>query len=142
MARCPTGTRKNKVTGNCESKNTSRKQQLEIKLKTCLSDLKKLKNYTNLIEQKKYYKLIDKCRDLDNEIENLDKNKHLSEKEALDIIEPYNIDGKEKEEIKQKLMKLTYDKKYISSFTGKKSANLYSMASDKLACFFKYGDKI
>jgi hypothetical protein len=149
MLRCPNGTRKNKRTGICEgkntssvNKNTSRKQQLEIKIKECLDDLKKFKNYKNLTEQKKYHKLIAKCRDLDNKIENLDENKHLTETEVLSIMDPYNIDDKEAVEIKRKLMALTYSEKYKSCFSGKKTKNLYYMADDKLACFFKYGDQI
>ena len=149
MPRCPNGTRKNKRTGICEgkntssvNKNTSRKPQLEIKIKECLDDLEKFKNYKNLTEQKKYHKLIAKCRDLDNKIDNLDENKHLTETEVLSIMDPYNIDDKEVVEIKRKLMNLTYDNKYISCFTGKKSINLYYMAHDKLACYFKYGDEI
>jgi hypothetical protein len=67
-------------------------------------------------------------------------NKKLTEEEVLDILELYNI--KEKDDIKIKLMHLTYDNKYISCFTGKNCENLYSMVMDKLACFLKYGDEI
>ena len=77
-----------------------------------------------------------------NQIENLDTDKKLTEEEAENIITSYKIDIKEKNEIKQKLMNLTYENKYISCFTGKKSSNLYHMADDKLACFFKFGDQI
>ena len=77
-----------------------------------------------------------------NQIENLDTDKKLTEEEAENIITSYKIDIKEKNEIKQKLMNLTYDNKYISCFTGKKSINLYSMATDKLSCFLKFGDEI
>ena len=141
MPRCPNGTRKNKVTGNCESKHTSRKNKLELKLKVCLDNLEKFKHHKNATQQKKYFKLNDKRKDLENQIKNLDAN-HLSEQEVLDIITLYKIDEKEKDEIKQKLMNLTYDNKYISCYTGKKSLNLYNMADDKLACYFKYGDEI
>jgi hypothetical protein len=143
MPRCPKGTRKNKKTGICENNNT-RKQQLEIKLKGCLAELKKNKNYKNLTEQKKYRKLLYKCEDLDDKIKNLDTDKHLTEEEVLRIMEPYtiDIDSENRESIKQKLMALTYSEKYKSCFSGKKTKNLYYMADDKLACFFKYGDKI
>jgi hypothetical protein len=143
MPRCPKGTRKNKKTGICENNNT-RKQQLQIKLKGCLDELKKNKNYKNLTEQKKYRKLLYKCEDLDDKIKNLDTDKHLTEEEVLRIMEPYNvdIDSENRESIKQKLMALTYSEKYKSCFSGKKTKNLYYMADDKLACFFKYGDKI
>jgi hypothetical protein len=144
MPRCPKGTRKNKRSGICEKNNTSRKQQLEIKLKTCLDDFEKLKNKQNrnLTEQKKYQKLYSKCMDLDNKIENLNTDKHLTEEEVLGIMEPYNIDSEIRESIKRKLMDLTYSEKYKSCFTGKKTKNLYYMADEKLACFFKYGDTI
>jgi hypothetical protein len=143
MPRCPKGTRKNKKTGVCENNNTSRKQQLEIKLKTCLDDFEKLKTKKrNLTEQKKYQKLYSKCMDLDNKIENLNTDKRLTEEEVLGIMAPYNIDFENRESIKQKLMALTYSEKYKSCFTGKKTKNLYYMADDKLACFFKYGDQI
>lgn len=144
MPRCPKGTRKNKKTGICEKNNTSRKQQLEGKLKKCLDDYEKLRNKKNknLTEQKKYHKLYEKCMDLDNKIENLNTDKHLTEKDVLDIMAPYNIAEEDKESIKQKLMALTYSEKYKSCFTGKKSSNLYHMADDKLACFFKFGDQI
>ena len=143
MPRCPKGTRKNKKTGICENNNT-RKQQLEIKLKKCLDELKKNKNYKNLTEQKNYRKLESKYIELKYKIENLDTNKHLTEEEVLSIMEPYtiDIDSENRESIKQKLMALTYSEKYKSCFSGKKTKNLYYMADDKLACFFKYGDKI
>jgi hypothetical protein len=140
MPRCPNGTRKNKFSGICE--NPSKKKKVELKLELCLVDLKKFENYKNLSEQKKYFKLIDTIRQLENELENLDTDKKLSEEEVENIITPYKIGEKEKEEIKQKLMMLTYDNKYISCFTGKKSANLHDMAMDKLSCFLKYGDEI
>lgn len=143
MPRCPKGTRKNKRTGICQNKNTSRKQQLEIKLKTCLDDFEKLKTKErNLTEQKKYQKLYSQCMDLDNKIANLDTDKHLTEQDVLNIMEPYNIDSEIRESIKRKLMDLTYSEKYKSCITGKKTKNLYYMADDKLACFFKYGDQI
>ena len=144
MPRCPKGTRKNKKTGICENNTNTRKQQYEIKLKGCLDELKKNKNYKNLTEQKKYRKLLYKCEDLDNKIKNLDTDKHLTEEEALRIMEPYtiDIDSENRESIKQKLMALTYSEKYKSCFSGKKTKNLYYMADDKLACFFKYGDQI
>jgi len=143
MPRCSKGTRKNKKTGICENNNT-RKQQLEIKLKGCLAELKKNKNYKNLTEQKKYRKLLYKCEDLDDKIKNLDTDKHLTEEEVLRIMEPYtiDIDSENRESIKQKLMALTYSEKYKSCFSGKKTKNLYYMADDKLACYFKYGDEI
>jgi hypothetical protein len=145
MPRCPKGTRKNKKTGICENNTNTRKQQHEIKLKKCLDDYAKLRNKNrNLTEQKKYRKLESKCIELKDKIENLDTNKHLTEEEALSIMEPYtiDIDSENRESIKQKLMALTYSEKYKSCFSGKKTKNLYYMADDKLACFFKYGDKI
>jgi hypothetical protein len=147
MPRCPKGTRKNKKTGICENNNNNnktRKQQLEIKLKKCLDELKKNKNYKNLTEQKNYRKLESKCIELKYKIENLDTNKHLTEEEVLSIMEPYtiDIDSENRESIKERLMALTYSEKYKSCFSGKKTKNLYYMADDKLACFFKYGDKI
>jgi hypothetical protein len=142
MPRCPNGTRKNKRTGSCENKNTTRKKQLETRLKTCLDNIKKVKDWKTLAEQKRYYKLMSKYRNLNNEIENLDTNKHLTNDEVSDIMQPYNIDKKDQAEIKRKLMGLSYDPKYISCYTGKKSLNLYHMADDKLACYFKYGDEI
>jgi predicted component of type VI protein secretion system len=142
MPRCSKGTRKNKLTGVCENKNTSKKKKLELKLKLCLDDLEKFKKYKNAREQKKYFKLIDTRNDLENKIENLDTDKKLTEEEVENIITPYKLDKKDKDEIKEKLMNLTYDNKYISCFTGKKTVNLYSMANDKLSCFLKYGNEI
>ena len=139
MPRCPNGTRKNKATKSCENIITLKKRKLELKLRICLDNLEKIKHHKNATQL--YFKLNDRRTDLENQIKNLDAN-HLSEKEVLDIITLYKIDEKEKDEIKQKLMNLTYDKKYINCFTGKKSLNLYSMAIDKLSCFLKYGDEI
>jgi hypothetical protein len=140
--RCPNGTRKNKVTGNCENKITSKTKKLELKLKVCLANLEKVKHHKNAAEQKKYFKLNDRVIKLENQLENLDVDNKLTEEEVLKIITLYKIDENDKDEIKEKLMNLTYDNKYKSCFTGKKSLNLYSMATDKVACFLKYGDEI
>jgi len=137
--RCPNGTRKNKDTRSCENIITLKKRKLELKLRICLDNLEKIKRHKNATQQ--YFKLNDKRTDLENQIKNLDEN-HLTEEEVLDIIKLYKIDEKEKDEIKRKLLNLTYDNKYINCFTGKKSLNLYSMATDKLSCFLKYGDEI
>ena len=142
MPRCPNGTRKNKLTGVCENKITTKTRKLELKLRTCLADLEKFKHHKNAREQRKYFKLIDRRIDLENQIENLDVDNKLTEEKVMEIITLYKIDGEEKDEIKQKLMNLTYDNKYISCFTGKKTLNLHSMAMDKLSCFLKYGDEI
>ena len=79
---------------------------------------------------------------LKNQIENLNTDKKLTEEEVLHIITLYKLYGKERDKIKEKLMNLTYDNKYMSCFTGKPSLNLYSMAIDKLSSFLKYGDEI
>jgi hypothetical protein len=121
----------------CESKNS-----LIKKLELCFVELKKFKNYKNLTDQKKYFKLMDTLNNLENQIENLNIDKKLTEEEVLHIITIYKLDGKERNEIKEKLMNLTYDNKYVSRFTGKPSLNLYSMANDKLSSFLKYGDEI
>jgi hypothetical protein len=122
---------------NCENKNI-----LIKKIELCFVQLNKFENYKNLTEQKKYFKLMDTLNNLKNQIENLNTDKKLTEEDVLHIITLYKLNGKEKDEIKEKLMNLTYDNKYICCFTGKKSLNLYSMAIDKLSCFLKYGDEI
>jgi len=142
LRRCPNGMRKNKVTGSCENKLTLKTKKLELKLKVCLANLEKFKHHKNATEQKKYFKLNDKRIDLENQLENLDVDNKLTEEEVMEIITLYKIDKKDRDEIKEKLMNLTYDDKYINCFTGKKSLNLYSMATDKVSCFLKYGDDI
>ncbi len=121
----------------CESKNNLIKN-----LELCLDELKKFEKYKNVTQQKKYFKLMNTLNNLKNQIENLNTDKKLTEEEVLHIITLYKLDGKERDEIKEKLMNLTYDNKYMSCFTGKPSLNLYSMAIDKLSSFLKYGDEI
>ena len=60
----------------------------------------------------------------------------LSEKEVEEILEEYDFNEedfkKEYKKVKGQLMRLTYDKNYISSLTGETSSNLFDMASNKL----------
>jgi len=130
--RCPNGTRKDK-TGKCESKSVldSRKRS------RCPNGTRKNRN-TGKCENKS--SLVPKKR---SHTRKTDKKKHLTSNEALAIMDPFNFEGeKQRQKIKRKLMKLTFNKKYKSCLTGEKTTNLYSMASDKLACFFKYNYEI
>jgi len=99
----------------------------------------------------KFYEMQKKCRKLENEIENLDKSKTLTEEELNYIIfnnsEPidncltdeeiieYNI-------IKNKLKNHTYDDKRLNVFTGHIADNLYDQIRDKFQAWLKYGDDV
>jgi hypothetical protein len=143
MPRCPKGTRKNKATGNCDKVDT-KKEKLQAKLQKCITEKNRYKESTAPKDHAKYLKLDQKCFLIMNEIENLDDAKKLDEATINSILDQYmyNTEPSVKEELKSKLAKLTYDKKYRSCFTGEPSINLYHQAVDKLSCFVKYGDKI
>jgi hypothetical protein len=141
MARSSKGTRKNT---NTSEKNTTRKEKLSVKLNKCIEEKNKYKNSRDPRQHMKYLKLSQEIMKIQNDIENLDDTKHLDESVVEDIINQFadNLDVDVKNDIKSKLAKMTYDKKYRSCFTGKPSINLYHQAVDKLSCFIKYGDKI
>lgn len=145
MPRCPTGTRKNKITGNCDKTSSkpqlSKKQKLTEKLEKCITEKNRQKDATN---RKKYYELEEKCSRIMNEIENLDTSKTLDESVIESIIDQYvsHLESSLKDELREKMRKLTYDKKYRSCFSSEPSVNLYHQVVDKLACYVKYGDKI
>lgn len=141
MPRLPKRTSKNT---NTSEKNTTRKEKLSIKIKKCIEEKNKYKDSRDPRQHMKYLKLSQEIMRLDNEIENLDDTKCLDESVIEDIIEQFanNLDIDVKNDIKSKLAKMTYDKKYRSCFSGKPSVNLYHQAVDKLSCFIKYGDKI
>jgi hypothetical protein len=143
MPRCPKGTRKNNATGNCD-KIDSKKEKLQEKLKKCITEKNKYKDATSAKDNLKYLKLQKKCWLIENEIENLDTTKHLDENTIESILDQYmsDLEPSAKEELRAKMQKLTYDKKYRSCFSGEPSINLYHQVVDKLSCFVKYGDKI
>ena len=143
MPRCPKGTRKNKATGNCDKDNT-KKEKLQVKLQKCITEKNRYKGAKAAKDHAKYLKLEQKCWLIENEIENLDAAKHLDEATIESIIDQYmyDLEPAAKEELRAKMRKLTYDKKYTSCFTGEPSVNLYHQVVDKLSCYVKYGDKI
>jgi superfamily II DNA helicase RecQ len=143
MPRCPKGTRKNNATGNCD-KGDSKKEKLTEKLQKCITEKNRYKESTAAKDHAKYLKLDQKCWIIENEIENLDSDKHLDEATIDSIIDQYmhQLEPAAKEELREKMRKLTYDKKYRSCFTEKPSINLYHQVVDKLSCYVKYGDKI
>jgi hypothetical protein len=63
-------------------------------------------------------------------------DKHLDEATIKSIADQYidNVEPATQEELRTKMRKLTYDKKYRSCFTGKYSINLYHQVVDKLSC--------
>jgi len=153
MPRCPKGTRKNKATGNCDTVNANtvnaktvitKKEKLQDKLQKCITEKNRYKESTAAKDHAKYLKLDQKCWLIENEIENLDSDKHLDEATIDSIIDQYmhHLESAAKEELRAKMRKLTYDKKYTSCFTGEPSINLYHQVVDKLSCYVKYGDKI
>ena len=150
MPRCPNGTRKNRKTRICEKKKTSttknrKLESLQKKYTNCLNKMNKSKSYKDYSGEKKFKKTMSQCRKIEDEIENLDTDLKLNEESVMEIIEPFSnliSDSKKKADIKRKLMNLTYDKKYMNCFTGKKTDNLYHMAASKLSCHLKYGDEI
>jgi hypothetical protein len=141
MPRYPKGTRKNT---NTSEKNNTRKEKLSVKLNKCIEEKNKYKDSRDPRQHMKYLKLSQEIMKIHNDIENLDDTKRLEESVIEGIIEQFadNLDVDVKNEIKSKLAKMTYDKKYRSCFSGKPSINLYHQAVDKLSCFIKYGDKI
>jgi hypothetical protein len=91
----------------------------------------------------KYHLIQEKCRKLQNQIENLDNHKTLTELELNYIIfnnsEPIDTTLSPEEiiqynYIKEKLKKHTYDNKRLNVFTGKKA--------DNLQAYLKYDDDI
>jgi len=79
-------------------------------------------------------------------LKNKNKNKNvqkLSLGEINDIIENTN-NSKNEDYIKSKLIKLTFDKKYVHPFTGKKSdvKTLYDQGYAKVQAWNKYKDSI
>jgi len=143
MPRCPKGTRKNNATGNCD-KTDSKREKLQAKLQKCVTEKNRYKESTAAKDHAKYLKLDQKCWLIENEIENLDSDKHLDEATIDSIIDQYmhHLESAAKEELRAKMRKLTYDKKYTSCFTGEPNVNLYHQVVDKLSCYVKYGDKI
>ena len=143
MPRCPKGTRKNNATGNCD-KLDSKKEKLTAKLQKCMTEKNRYKEATAAKDHAKYLKLQQTCWLIENEIENLDASKYLDEATIDSIIDQYmhHLEPAAKEELRAKMRKLTYDKKYRSCFTGEPSINLYHQVVDKLSCYVKYGDKI
>ena len=143
MPRCPKGTRKNNATGNCDKDNT-KKEKLQAKLQKCITEKNRYKDASAAKDHAKYLKLKQKCWLIENEIENLDDAKHLDEATIDSIIDQYmhELEPAAKEELRAKMRKLTYDKKYRSCFTGEPSINLYHQVVVKLSCYVKYGDKI
>ena len=163
--RCPNGTRRNKKTTLCEKTkspaskksdtqkkrkeaNLAKKEALVKKYNDCVVKLNKIilpADMFNMTNRRKHHVAITRCAKIKDQIENLDTNKTLSENAVDQMIENYENVIDENDDIpniKRKLMSLTYDKKYICSFTGKKAENLYHMAQDKLDCYLKYGDEI
>ena len=131
-------------------KNTTQKggnqiDKLKGKLRKCLDKLNKFKEGKDLMSLKpseglKLMKLHEECNKIQNSIDNLDKTKRLNEEEIMLIINPYDhLDEAEKEELVKKMEKMTFDKKYKSCFSGKKSENLFFQVKDKVECYFKYG---
>jgi hypothetical protein len=143
MPRCPKGTRKNNTTGNCD-KVDSKKEKLQEKLQKCITEKNRYKESTAAKDHEKYLKLNHKCWLIENEIENLDSDKHLDEATVESIINQYmhDLEPSAKEDLRTKMRKLTYDKKYRSCFSGKASINLYHQVVDKLSCYVKFNVKI
>lgn len=155
--RCPNGTRRNNKTGNCESrmKPMSPKVKVSNKVEKLRQELVECEEQRNAAyhkfnstqsgkEYKIFIKLRNKCMKLEDAMYNADTNLRLTEEEADKILHDQRVDEEDEEydELKEKLMNLTYDKKYMSDFTGKPTRNLYNMAQDKLSSYYKYGSDI
>ena len=136
------GTRKNVSVTN--SKKEKMQTKLQEKLQKCITEKNRYKDATAPKDYAKYLKLKQKCWLIENEIENLDSDKHLDESIIESIIDQYMYDEtqEKKDELKSKMRTLTYDKKYRSCFTEEPSINLYHQVVDKLSCYVKYGDEI
>ena len=81
----------------------------------------------------------------------LEVSNKLTEKEVDDLLEEmenwsFNIEDQDIEDeytnIKTRLLNLTYNESYISSFTFEKTENIYNMARDKLLAYLRYGDEL
>jgi hypothetical protein len=118
--------------------------KLQAKLQKCITEKNKYENATAPKDHEKYLNLKQKCWLIENEIENVDSDKHLDESTIESIIDHYLSDEtpEMKEDLKSKMRTLTYDKKYRSCFSEEASINLYHQVVDKLSCYIKYGDKI
>jgi len=136
------GTRKNVSVIN--SKKEKMQTKLQEKLQKCITEKNRYKDATAPKDHEKYLNLKQKCWLIENEIENVDSDKHLDEATIESIIDHYLSDEtpEMKEELKSKMRTLTYDKKYRSCFTEEPSINLYHQVVDKLSCYVKYGDEI
>ena len=138
------GTRKNASVNKINSKKEKMQTKLQEKLQKCITEKNRYKDATAPKDHAKYLKLKQTCWLIQNEIENLDSDKHLDESIIESIIDQYMYDEtqEKKEELKLKMRTLTYDKKYRSCFTEEPSINLYHQIVDKLSCYVKYGDEI
>jgi hypothetical protein len=130
---------------NTTLKGGNKVDKLKDKLHKCLDKINKLKKGKDLMslnpsEGLKLMKLHEECNKIQNSIDNLDKTKRLNEEQIMLILDPYDdLEKAEKEELVEKMKTMTFDKKYKSCFSGKKSENLFSQVKDKAECYLKYG---
>jgi hypothetical protein len=134
--RCKRGTRKNTKSGKCETAV----EHYTAELDKCNAKLQPLLASTSPKDKLKARKLAEKCDKIGDKISNSNAQTHLTESEVSQIEQELN--GNFDAEMRQTLLGLTYDKKYISCFTGKKSKNLYDQVRTKVECHFKYGDEV
>jgi len=157
MPRCPNGTRKNKKTGKCERPKISKNQKIKALTRKQTEIISKIKknnipnnenpySITQLKTQLKTTKLMQKLNVINNEIENLNEDYRLNEKQVVSILKNHNIyddeDTKNYADIKRKLMSMKYDANYKSCFTGDKLNNLMEMVDDIIWCSHKYSDDL
>jgi hypothetical protein len=117
MPRCPKGTRRNKKSGNCETKKPSTRCPKGTRRNKQTGDCERQRG-------KKGNTLIS--------AENLD-----------DIIEENVLDPQQRVEIeamKPQLKNMKYDPSYKCCFTGRKTKDLIDMIKSKVQCWVKYGD--
>lgn len=141
--------RRNKANSrNMTQRGGNQIDKLKVKLRKCLDKLNKFKKGKDLTsmspsEELKLMKLHEECNKIQNSIDNLDKEKRLNDEQIMMILNPYDdLEKDEKEDLVEKMKNLTFDKKYKSCFSGKKSENLFFQVKDKVECYFKYGTKV